>query len=249
MLRIPSIIALGAVVFLAGGAPVTADVAYLRSGETLQVSGFRLEGDFVFLVIDGGGEVALPNSQVLEIRRVYDDQPPARSNEIPPPRRESRQPLDGHVSPAGPDGSTAAFGPLGSEVLPAGAVFDQEALKKLAARVAHRHGLSSALVQAVVQVESRYDAFAVSPKGAMGLMQLMPQTATRYGVSNTFDPVENIEGGVRYLKALLERYSGETRLALAAYNAGEEAVKRYGGVPPYRETILYVDRVLRASRQ
>ena len=127
-------------------------------------------------------------------------------------------------------------------------MFDPVELRKLAGRVARHHGLSESLVQAVVQVESRYDAFAVSPRGAMGLMQLMPQTAKRFQVDDVFDPVANLDGGVRYLKELLERYRGETQLALAAYNAGEKAVDRYGGIPPYRETMQYVDRVLRAVR-
>jgi soluble lytic murein transglycosylase-like protein len=117
----------------------------------------------------------------------------------------------------------------------------------MAARIARRHGVAENLVQAVIEVESRYDPFAVSPRGAMGLMQLMPKTASRLAVTDVFDPVQNVDGGVRYLKELLERYSGQVRLALAAYNAGEDAVERYSGIPPYRETIDYVRRVQRAA--
>ncbi|MBI1951108.1 MAG: lytic transglycosylase domain-containing protein [Acidobacteria bacterium] len=116
----------------------------------------------------------------------------------------------------------------------------------MASRIARRHRVDEALVLAVIEVESRYDAFAVSPRGAMGLMQLMPQTAARFAVANAFNPVENVDGGVRYLKELLERYSGQVRLALAAYNAGEQAVDRFGGIPPFRETEQYVVRVTRA---
>jgi soluble lytic murein transglycosylase-like protein len=102
--------------------------------------------------------------------------------------------------------------------------------------------MSLALVDSVIQVESNYDPFAVSPKGAQGLMQLMPETAKRFGVKDIFDPKQNIEGGVRYLKFLQETFKDE-RLALAAYNAGEGAVERYGSVPPYPETVDYVAKV------
>ena len=102
--------------------------------------------------------------------------------------------------------------------------------------------VSPELVHSVIQVESNYDPYAVSPKGAQGLMQLMPATARRFGVTNSFDPRQNIEAGVRYLKLLEETFQDD-RLAIAAYNAGEKAVARYGGVPPYPETVSYVAKV------
>lgn len=102
--------------------------------------------------------------------------------------------------------------------------------------------ISPLLVDSVVQVESNYNPFALSPKGAQGLMQLMPATARRFGVSNPFDPRQNIQGGVRYLK-FLESTFQDDRLAVAAYNAGEKAVTKYGGVPPYAETVNYVAKV------
>ena len=102
--------------------------------------------------------------------------------------------------------------------------------------------VSPELVHSVIQVESNYDPYAVSPKGAQGLMQLMPATARRFGVTNSFDPRQNIEAGVRYLKLLKETFQDD-RLAIAAYNAGEKAVARYGGVPPYPETVNYVAKV------
>jgi hypothetical protein len=108
---------------------------------------------------------------------------------------------------------------------------------------ASQHGVSVDLVRAVIQVESDYDHLAVSSKGAQGLMQLMPDTARRMGVSNAFDPRQNIFGGVRYLRLLLDTFQGDVRLATAAYNAGSNTVVRYGGVPPYRETRGYVQKI------
>lgn len=111
--------------------------------------------------------------------------------------------------------------------------------------VSHTYGLESALLHAVISVESRYNAKAVSRKGAAGLMQLMPQTAKRYGVVNAFDPRQNLDGGAHYLRDLLRMFNNNTSLALAAYNAGENAVARHGNrIPPYRETQHYVPRVL-----
>ncbi|MEP6883868.1 MAG: lytic transglycosylase domain-containing protein [Gammaproteobacteria bacterium] len=102
------------------------------------------------------------------------------------------------------------------------------------------------LLRAVIVVESGFNTRAVSKRGAMGLMQLMPATATRYGAANPFDPHENVHAGARYLKFLIDRFGQDLRLALAAYNAGENAVDRHGGqVPPFSETMAYVPRVLR----
>jgi hypothetical protein len=118
----------------------------------------------------------------------------------------------------------------------------------LIAEAARSHGVPPALVKAVVATESWFNPRAVSPKGAQGLMQLMPATADSLGVSDPFQVAENLEGGVRYLRHLLDRYGDWTR-ALAAYNAGPEAVDRYGGIPPYRETRQYVERVLTYYRR
>ncbi len=110
-------------------------------------------------------------------------------------------------------------------------------------KAAARHGVDADLIHAVIRAESNYDQFAISEKGALGLMQLTPTTATLYGVGNVFDPAQNIDGGTRYLKELIKLYGGKTALVLAAYNAGQEAVRKYQGVPPYRETRDYISRV------
>jgi len=133
------------------------------------------------------------------------------------------------------------------EVVP-GAAGGKELLAAMAIAAARRHSLDPDLVRAVVAVESGFRPDAVSPKGAQGLMQLMPYTARALGVKDTFDPAANLDGGTRYLRALIKRYDGDVTRALAAYNAGEGAVARHGGVPPYPETLAYVRRVLERAK-
>ena len=118
-----------------------------------------------------------------------------------------------------------------------------QSLSAAVEQVAAEHELPAELILSVMQVESNYTPFAISPKGALGMMQLIPETARRFGVSNAFNPVENIRGGAKYLRYLLDLYHGDYRLALAAYNAGEGAVAKHGGVPPYEETRKYVESV------
>jgi soluble lytic murein transglycosylase-like protein len=131
---------------------------------------------------------------------------------------------------------------------PLGDAAIRERFEPLIREHAARHALRIELVRAVIQVESGYNPRAVSPKGAMGLMQLMPSTAKQLGVRNAFDPAENIRGGCAYLRQLLDRYHGNEELALAAYNAGSDAVDRHGNViPPYQETRDYVKKVSRLT--
>lgn len=141
-------------------------------------------------------------------------------DEVPWPEPEKATPSPEPVSPAG-------GGPFGDLIDP----------------LARVHGVEAALVRAVVATESAFEPRARSPKGAMGLMQLMPVTARQYAVQDPFDPSANLSAGIRHLKFLLDRY--DIRIALAAYNAGEATVRRHGGIPPFRETRDYVNRVLR----
>src|SRR5262249_17742183 len=121
-------------------------------------------------------------------------------------------------------------------------------LATLAEAAARRHALDPELVRAVIAVESAFRPDAVSPKGAQGLMQLMPATARALGVKDALDPAQNVDGGTRHLRALIDQYGGDVKRALAAYKAGAGGVARHGGVPPYRETRDYVRKVLERAQ-
>ena len=163
-------------------------------------------------------------------------------------------------SPKPRHGSTISFARTTSQPAPessASALLDLQAnssanetlggtdgkLDRIVRDAAARHNMDPALVKAVISTESGWNPQAVSRKGAVGLMQLIPGTAQRFGVNNSFDPAQNVEGGTTYLKSLLDRYGNNLSLSLAAYNAGEGAVDRSGGVPAYRETQQYVQKV------
>src|SRR2546425_6324360 len=175
--------------------PAAGDVALLRNGRSLSVSDYRMDGDRVVLMMEGGGEIALLHDQIIAIRR----EPPAPQSEpgapfLPPASRE-------RASPSAPAAVMTSAEPRPEPGAPMqlipGAVFDRGALRDLAGRIAREYQVDESLVLAGIGVQSRYDAFAVSPRGAMGLMQLMPDTAARFAVRNVFNPVENVDGGVR----------------------------------------------------
>jgi soluble lytic murein transglycosylase-like protein len=196
--------------------PASAEIVLLTSGSTLSVKSHRVDGDTVILQMRNGGEVTCDKTLVEKI--VPDEVP-----------YEEPRPASQPAAPAASASQTQALsdGPY-SDII---------------ATMAQAHGVDPVLVQALIQVESNYRPTAKSHKGAMGLMQLMPSTARQYNLRNPYDPKANIAAGVKHLKSLLDQFR-TVDLALAAYNAGEGAVKKFNGIPPYRETRDYVSRIL-----
>jgi soluble lytic murein transglycosylase-like protein len=126
---------------------------------------------------------------------------------------------------------------------------DTSAYDALILEKTREHNVDFALVKAIIHVESSFNPYAVSERGARGLMQVLPETAKRHGIEDIYDPAQNIEAGIRYLKYLTSIFGGKNHLIIAAYNAGENAVRRHGGIPPYLETQLYVRKVLQMKRE
>lgn len=208
-----------AILLLGTAVPASAEIVFLASGQTLSVKSHRVVGDSIVLTLRGGGEVTCDKTLVEKIV----------PDEVPHPEPKPEQ----TTTPA----LTADAGLVDPALL------EKTPYGEIIAAMSEAHGVNPMLVRALIQVESNYKAKARSHKGAMGLMQLMPSTARAYNVRNPYDPKANIAAGVRHLKSLLDRL-GAVDLALAAYNAGEGAVKKFNGVPPYRETRNYVTRIL-----
>jgi len=187
--------------------------------------------------VDGNGKLIFVNADSPKARRGSTISPVT----TPVPGFRARNP---EASPDAAFSSTTVLPPPGfsAQRSSATSVIDQR-LDRIVRDAAARHDVDPALVKAVISTESGWNPQAVSRKGAVGLMQLIPGTAQRFGVNNSFDPAQNVEGGTTYLKALLDRYNGDLPKSLAAYNAGEHAVDLHGGVPAYRETQQYVRKV------
>jgi membrane-bound lytic murein transglycosylase B len=197
----------------------SAEIVFMTSGQTVSVKGHTNAGDAVVLTLRSGGEVTLDKTLIEKIE----------ADEVP------------HPDPPPPVVEQAAAAP--QPALERGALLRDTAYAGLITAAAEAHGVDPILVQALIQVESNYQPRARSSKGAMGLMQLMPAVAREYNVRNAYDPQSNINAGIQKLKVLIDRLGG-VELALAAYNAGEGAVARFKGIPPYRETQNYVARIL-----
>ncbi|HEX6850723.1 MAG TPA: lytic transglycosylase domain-containing protein [Candidatus Polarisedimenticolaceae bacterium] len=196
-----------------------------EDGRALRVVDVRFASGTALLRTDAGLEVRVPAASVIAVEPAVDAPPEPDPIAVDEVRAVAAELADETTW-------RRAAGPFADTI----------------AASADRHGLDRALLAAVAKVESNFDPFALSPKGACGMLQLIPATARRFGVRNVFDPTQNIEGGARYLRWLLDRFSGDVELALAGYNAGEGAVDRHGGVPPYRETRRYVVKVLDHAR-
>lgn len=223
-------VAFGVLAGLALAAPAAADLVVLSSGRVISASSVVLTAETATIRLRGGGEVTCSRSLVV---RVDPDETPW----VEPP---------GAPSAAGVAQTAAgAAAPLAVPPAPSREVVIPAAYRGIINRLADTHGVDARLIHAVISVESAYRPRARSRKGARGLMQLMPATARQYGVRNAYHAPANLDAGVRHLKMLLDRFA--LRDALAAYNAGEAAVRRFGGVPPFRETRNYVERVLSAA--
>lgn len=206
------------------------DVAVLKNGFEIHHERRAVIGDVTRLYVkaDKSSFVDVPTSEIDHFEAAP-DLPVAAA--VPAASRTPRVPSPNVVQ--------NAKAPLS---FPARPVAD---LNQVVHEASDRYQLDPDLVNSVIKAESAFNAHAVSPKGARGLMQLMPGTASQLGVPNAFDPQENVEGGTKYLRELLERYNFDLVKALAAYNAGPERVERFGGVPPYYETRSYVARIVK----
>jgi soluble lytic murein transglycosylase-like protein len=200
-----------------------------EDGRGIRVNGFAIEDGLARLTLESGGELGVPAASIMAIERAIDPEDP--------------QPVE--------DPGRAIEAAAVARELAA-----NEGWRKAAGRYAEvisaaadRNGLDRALLAAVAKIESNFNPYAVSPKGACGILQLMPGTVKRFGVKNVFDVSQNVDAGARYLRWLLDRFEGKVELALAGYNAGEGAVDRHHGIPPFAETEWYVIKVLdRATR-
>ena len=226
-LRTVSWFGLCASLCLAGEA--SAEIVVFKNGRTMSVKSHTVSGEMATLVLRNGGEMTFP-ANIID--RVEPDEV-AYSEDLPP-GSGNREP--------GTGGSEGAVATIPSAIVPDAALAARP-FADLISGVAAAHQVDLRLVHAVIEQESNYQARARSKKGARGLMQLMPATARQYGVSNSYDPKSNLDAGVRHLKDLLSRL--DLPVALAAYNAGEGTIQRYGGLPPFRETQTYVRNILR----
>jgi soluble lytic murein transglycosylase-like protein len=201
---------------LTAASPASAELLLFSDARSMSVAAHRFDGDRIIVTLRGGGEMTFARALVADIA----------PDEVPYPEPVTVQ-----------DAASLPVTTAGS------ALVENTSFDPIIEHASSEHGVPARLVKAVIQVESGFQSEARSRKGAMGLMQLMPATARRFDVGrNPYDPVTNIQAGTKYLRKLLNEF--DLPLALAAYNAGENAVRRFGGVPPYAETQAYVAKIL-----
>ena len=205
----------------------SADIVVFKNGRTMSVKSCRIGGENATMVLRQGGEVTFPASIIARVD----------PDELPYTENTKKNGGTGATENTEENGGAEGFSPIPEEVLSARPFAD------LISTLSAANHVDPRLVHAVIEQESGYQPRARSKKGARGLMQLMPDTARQYGVNNSYDPKANIEAGIKHLKDLLSRLDLPT--ALAAYNAGEGTVRRYGGLPPFPETQAYVRNILR----
>ena len=223
MRRVSILTALLAGALLLSAADLAAELIVFEDGRVVKAAGYVLFNEELEIRLPGGGSYRVDLSRV---ERIVDDEVV--------------------VDTVAVDGETLRGGLTYDLTYKAGKkpLFGSD-FDALIDREAKKQNLDASFVSALIRAESNYEPRAVSRKGARGLMQLMPATAKRLSVRKPFDPASNVRGGVQYLRELVDRYGQRPDLVLAAYNAGEGAVATYGGVPPYRETIAYVSRILK----
>lgn len=206
-------------------ASASADIVVFKNGRTMSVKACRIDAETATMVLREGGQATFPSSIVARVD----------PDEVPFDSPDARDDAHGPLAQGEPLKVSVPL--VSDEVLAARPFAD------LISTVAAAHHLDARLVHAVIEQESNYQARARSKTGARGLMQLMPGTARQYGVRNSYDPKTNLDAGVRHLADLMSRL--DLPMALAAYNAGEGTIKRYGGLPPFPETQTYVRNILR----
>ncbi len=218
MLRRPGPLVFAFLLLFAAPA-LRAEIVVFTEGSFLKVLSYRVEDEKIFLEMTPDGFVAMP---LLRVERILDDE---RATPKPAPPEPEKKVFSWRFD------ATESLG--------------EAPYRELIYETAKRHDLNPRLVAAVMGAESAASPTAVSHKGARGLMQLMPATAARFGLTphQVFEPAANLDAGSRYLRWLGDRFGGDLRLMLAGYNAGEGTVARYGGIPPYRETIEYIRRI------
>ncbi len=214
-------VALGLI--LAAAPAARAELIVFEDGRVVKAAGYRLLSEELEVSLPGGGSYRV---DLARVDRIVDDEVVVDTVVVEPEEPELGGPFDLSYRP---DRKPLFASPYDAIIEREAKAFDVDA----------------ALVSALIRAESNYQPRAVSSKGARGLMQLMPATARRLSVRKPFDPASNVKGGVKYLRELVDRFGHRPELVLAAYNAGEGAVETYGGVPPYRETVSYVNRILR----